>query len=506
MFIDAILRAAQTRGNAAATICEGRSISWRDSVARTARLAGGLTALGTYPKDTVGILGQNSDRYLEAMHATWWSGGVTVPLNSRFAIAEHLSIIDDARIRTVFVDQHFIEMADQIAAKRPIQFVFMGEEGPAHMRAHEKMAAQSLSIEPVHTPASDLAGIFYTGGTTGSPKGVMHSSLSLWSGAVCLGTALRPPVNPRYLHSLPMFHLGDLVLAYFTTIDAGTHVISPRFSPEGVINLVSSHGVQLTLLVPTMISMLLDSDAFQPDRMASVHTLMFGGSPIAESELTRLRSGMPQTRLCQGFGQSETVANGTLLVNEFRERSAGRPLFGNAIKIVDPDGVQQRPGVVGEILVRGPATMLGYWNNPELSAKTLANGWIRTGDAGCLDHEGYLYIYDRLKDMIISGGENVFSAEVENAVASHVGVAQVAVIGVPDDKWGERVHAIIVPHDDAQPTLEEIQVHCRPLIAGFKLPRSIELRREALPLSAVGKVAKAELRAPHWAGKTRNVN
>jgi long-chain acyl-CoA synthetase len=252
--------------------------------------------------------------------------------------------------------------------------------------------------------------------------------------------------------------------------------------------------------------MLLDSEAFEPARMASLHTLMFGGSPIAESELARLRAGMPQARLCQGFGQSETVANGTILLNEFRDGSAGRPLFGNAVKIVDPAGVPQGAGVVGEILVKGPATMLGYWNNPQLSAKTLTNGWVHTGDAGCMDNEGYLYIYDRLKDMIITGGENVYSAEVENAVASHVGVAQVAVIGVPDDKWGERVHAIIVPHDSAEPTLQEIQMHCRPLIASYKLPRSIELRREALPLSAVGKVAKTELRAPHWAGKTRNVN
>jgi long-chain acyl-CoA synthetase len=506
MFVDAILRAAQTRGNATATICDGRSITWRDTVARTARLAGGLVALGTRPGNTVGILGLNSDRYLEAMHATWWCGGVTVPLNARFAIGEHLAIIDEARIRTVFVDQHFLEVADQIASQRSIQLICMGQNGPADMRAHEQMVAQAPPMEPVHVPTGDLAGIFYTGGTTGSPKGVMHSSLSLWSGAVCLGAALQPPANPRYLHALPMFHLGDLVLAYFTTIDAGTHVIPARFSPECVVNLVSSHGVQLTLLVPTMISMLLDSEAFQPERLRSLHTLMFGGSPIAESELLRLRAGLPQTRLCQGFGQSETVANGTLLVNEFRERSAGRALFGNSIKIVDPAGVAQDAGVVGEILVKGPAAMLGYWNNPELSAKTLTEGWVHTGDAGCLDHEGYLFIHDRLKDMIISGGENVYSAEVENAVASHAAVAQVAVIGVPDDKWGERVHVIIVPRDGAEPTLEDIQLHCRPLIASYKLPRSVELRREALPLSAVGKVAKTELRAPHWAGRARNVN
>ncbi|HEX7116456.1 MAG TPA: AMP-binding protein [Steroidobacter sp.] len=507
MLLDAIERAVRLRAGAPATICDGRILTWQQLVARISRLAGALRGMDVQESSPVGILGLNSDRYLEAMYAIWWAGGVAVPMNFRFAVAEHLHCIDETEIRVIFVDEHFVDTARQLAAQRPhLRLIAMGDAPVEGFNAYEQLIAGAPPADPVRRPSDVHAGIFYTGGTTGIPKGVMHSMRSLWSGAVCLGMGFHPPEHLRYLHTTPMFHLGDLALSCLTTLCAGTHVFLAQFTCESFVRLVGQYGVQATALVPTMVSRLLDSGLMRGEATKSLHTLIFGGSPIAETELNRLRETLPGVQLCQIFGQTETAANGTLLRDDEHGRSAGRALFGNLVGVFDQQGRELPPGATGEIWVKGPAAMLGYWRNPDLTASTLTDGWVHTGDAGYMDEEGYIYICDRLKDMIITGGENVYCAEVENAIAAHPSVAQVAVIGVPDEKWGERVHAVIVLHPGKTLTLEALQEHCRSRIAGYKLPRSMELRTESLPLSAVGKVLKTALREPYWAGKTRNVN
>lgn len=517
MFTQAISRAAQIRGAEIATICDNRQYTWQETADRTARLSAALRRFGIQPGERIGILGANSDRYLEAIHATWWCGAVTVPMNTRWALAEHLYSIDDAGIRLLFVDDTFIEMFRQIALERPAlaAAIYMGEgEVPARMMSHDALISATPPELAASRLSSELAGIFYTGGTTGHPKGVMHSFSSLWSGAACLSVEQQPPQHPCYLHAAPMFHLGDLAPAFATTALAGTHVFIPGFSPKAVCEAVREHQVETTLLVPTMIGMLLDSPNFKVEDFASLKLLTFGGSPISDGLLGRMRAAFPQARLMQGFGQTETMATGAILLDDGkslfeedkRRRSAGRALFGIELGIFDDKGERVPPGVTGEIWINGPSAMMGYWNKPEQTALNLTDGWVHTGDAGYLDEDGYLYVCDRVKDMIISGGENVYSAEVENAVSAHPLVAQVAVIGVPDERWGERVHAVIVTKEGAAVSLDDIQHHCRSLIAGYKLPRSIELRLESLPLSPVGKVMKTVLRKPHWVGRSRNVN
>lgn len=516
MFVQAVERAVQIRGDAPATIYSGRVQTWRESADRSARLAAALVALGAKPGDRIGILALNSDRYLEAMHATWWCTAVTVPMNTRWAVAEHIFSADDAGFRIVFVDEQHIETARAIRSARPElgPFIFMGDDAPVDMESYEALIAGHAPMASAPAPDEALAGIFYTGGTTGLPKGVMHSALSLWAGATCLAVEMQAPDHQRYLHAAPMFHLGDLAQAFATTAKAGTHIILPGFSAAGVIAAARDHGFEITLLVPTMIGMLLDDPHFRSEDFERLEVLSFGGSPTSDAQLGRMRSGFPRSQLIQGFGQTETMATGTLLlddggsldVEDRRRRSVGRAAYGLQVGIHDEDGRRLPEGQIGEIWIRGPSAMLGYWNRPEQTAAALTDGWVHTGDAGHLDSTGYLFVCDRVKDMVISGGENVYSAEVENAVASHPAVAQVAVIGVPDDRWGERVHAVIVLHPGDTADLKSIQSHCRSLIAGYKIPRSLELRSDPLPLSAVGKVLKTALREPHWKGKTRNVN
>ncbi|HEX2814580.1 MAG TPA: AMP-binding protein [Sphingopyxis sp.] len=517
MFVQAILRAAQIRADEPATICENRVRRWRESADRTARLAAALSALGARDGDRIAILGVNSDHYLEAMHATWWLGGVTVPMNTRWAIAEHLYSARDAGFSIVFVDEANRACADELAHAEPAlgPFIYMGEGGaPAGMLSMEALIAEAGPLPPAPRPNEAVTGIYYTGGTTGHPKGVMHSSLSLWAGATTIAMEMQGPRHHRYLHAAPMFHLGDLAQAYATTAKAGCHVFVPGFTADGVARAIRDHKVEVTLLVPTMIGMLLDSPGFDPADFGSLEVLLFGGSPISDTVLGRMRSALPGVRLIQGFGQTETMATGSMLpddgkslaVADPRRQSAGRAAYGIQLGIFDEAGQPVPDGTTGEIWIRGASAMLGYWNKPEESAAALTDGWVHSGDAGYLDEGGYLFVCDRVKDMVISGGENVFSAEVENAIASHPDVAQVAVIGVPDERWGERVHAIIVPASGTAPGLDDIQQHCRALIAGYKIPRSVELRGDPLPLSAVGKVLKTKLREPHWQGRARRVS
>lgn len=518
MFIEAIRRAAQIRGDCEATICADRTRTWAQSVDRSARLSAALCRFSFEPGERAGMLADNSDYYLEAIHAVWWSGGVIVPMNTRWALSEHIYSLDDAGMRVLFVDDRFVDVARQLKTERPeiAGLVYMGEKGqaPSGFVGIEELIEENEPGPVAPRAREELAGIFYTGGTTGRSKGVMHSAQSLWAAASSVALDSRAPRAPRYLHAAPMFHLGDLIPAFSCTVLAGTHAFVPGFEAQAVARAVREHRIQYLLLLPTMISMLLEHETFNSQDFISVELLVFGGSPISEALLRHMSEALPQASLVQAFGQSESAAAGAMFPNaaavvaEYPERirSAGRALVGVELGIFDDKGAQCPTDEVGEIWLRTASAMMGYWNMPEQTEAAFSDGWLRTGDAGYLDTDGYLYVCDRVKDMIISGGENVFSAEVENAVASHPGVMQVAAIGVPDEKWGERVHAVIVPKDGAAPKLEDIQAHCRPLIAGYKIPRSMELRETGLPLSPLGKVLKAELREPHWRSKGRGVN
>ena len=440
-------------------------------------------------------------------------------MNTRWSVAEHVYSIEDAGASLLLVDDTFSDagIAVRDACPQIRHTIHMGDDAaPTGTKSYEELIASARTVEDARRGGEELAGIFYTGGTTGFPKGVMLSHQALWTSALSIGAGTEG-FNPemRYLHAAPMFHLADFAMSNATSLFGGSHVFMPGFEPVSFLKLMEEHQASYTLLVPTMIRLLLDCPAFDKHDLSSWKGMLYGASPMAEAMLREALTKLPHVAFTQGYGQTELAPIATLLGPEHhvldgahlhRLRSAGQPGLCVEVRILDADGKELPRGQVGEVAVRGPNTMLGYWNKPEQTAATLVDGWVMTGDGGYMDEDGFLYIVDRIKDMIVSGGENVFSAEVENAIMQLDGVAECAVIGVPDPKWGERVHAVVVPKAGVLLNAEDVAPHCRALIAGYKCPRSVDIRMEPLPKSAAGKILKTELRRPYWENQGRNVS
>jgi long-chain acyl-CoA synthetase len=363
--------------------------------------------------------------------------------------------------------------------------------------------------------AADLAGIFYTGGTTGRSKGVMLSHGNLMVNALnALGEGLFPS-SAIYLHAAPMFHLANGAAMYSLLLSGGSNVMIQAFTPEGVMAAIQNERVTDVLLVPTMIQMLVDHPAVGSYDLSSLKNITYGASPISEAVLGRAMAALPNVHFTQAYGMTELAPIATLLhwqehIGEGRakgrHRAAGRATLGCEVRIVDTDDKPVPYGTVGEIVVRGDNVMMGYWERPEETAKAVVDGWMHTGDGGYMDEHGFVFIVDRVKDMIISGGENVYSVEVENAITQHPAVAQCAVIGIPDERWGELVHAVVVTKPGAKVTADELIEFSKTLIAGYKCPRSVEISETPLPLSGAGKVLKRDLRKPFWENRERRVS
>jgi acyl-CoA synthetase (AMP-forming)/AMP-acid ligase II len=351
----------------------------------------------------------------------------------------------------------------------------------------------------------------YTGGTTGLPKGVVCDHRAEMLNVYHVLMRVLFDENTVYLHQTPMFHAASIFAALVMPLGC-TSVFMPMFDPGKVPLLIEKEKVTQTLMVPTMIGMMLAHPEFKAERLASLDRLTYGASPMPEALVQRLLTMFPSLELFQGYGMTESSSVITMLdPADHRKggallRSAGRALPGVALSIQDEQGRELPAGKTGEVCARSGNYMQSYWKKPEETEAAFRGGWYHTGDAGYLDEQGYLFLVDRVKDMIVTGGENVYSSEVENAIASHPAVAQVAVIGIPHEVWGEAVHAIVVLRPGQSATEKDLVDHARQAIAAYKVPKSIEVRGEPLPLSGAMKVLKRELRAPYWEGKTRRVN
>lgn len=507
-------RAVQQTPALPATICRGRVRTWAQSADRVARLAGALRAIGVQSGDRVAMLALNSDNYHEHFFAVPWADAVLNPVNTRWSRAEIAYSLNDSQTRVLIVDDAFSEIALTLRDECPdLTAVIQCGDAPLSrdLLSYEQLIAGHEPVDDAYRGGDDLAGIFYTGGTTGSPKGVMLSHANLLTSALGFtahgNTITRGGVS---LHVAPMFHLADIGGWISRNCVGGTHVLVPVFEPAAVVEAISRYRVTDALLVPTMLQMLLDSPAARDADLSSVQHLVYGASPISESLLDRVEKAMPAVNLVQAYGMTElspvaTVLDGEGHHNPTLRRSAGRAAAHALVRIVDESDNEVPLGTIGEVVVRGGNVMLGYWNRPEDTGNALRGGWMHTGDGAYMDECGYVFIADRLKDMIVSGGENVYSAEVENALAKHPAVAACAVIGVPDERWGERVHAVVVPAEGANVTADELREHCKTIIAGYKTPRSIEFVDE-LPLSGAGKVLKRDLRAKYWPTGDRAVH
>ena len=511
-------RAAQVNPTGTATIFKDRQHNWLELLERVQKLAGALQKLGMKPGDRVALLSLNSDKFVEYFFASVWGGGAMMPMNIRWAPAECAYALNDAGAGILLVDDAF---APAVAAIQPDvpglkTVVFCGDgDTPEGMVNYEDILNSASPVADAGRTGDDLAGIFYTGGTTGFPKGVMLSHTNFYVSGISNAQELEVRDNTVYLHAAPMFHIADLLWFMAITFVSGTHVAIPMFTPEATLDAIETHKPSHVLLVPVMLQMVMASPKLAETDLSSLQLVAYGASPITEAALTKAFDCFPNARFLQAFGQTELAPVATVLGTDYhvldgpnagKLRSCGRATRVVEIRIIDDDGNQVENGTVGEIAVKGPVTMLGYWNKPEITEKTLVDGWVRTGDAGYMDDEGFIFLMDRVKDMIISGGENVYSAEVENAIGQHPAVATSAVIGIPSDQWGEQVHAIVILKDGAKATEQELKDHCHTLIAGYKCPRSVEFRTDPFPLSGANKVLKTELRKPFWEGQDRNIS
>jgi long-chain acyl-CoA synthetase len=513
----ALHRAVQQHPDRIASIFGTRQRSFAEFADRVARLAGALQRLGMKPGDRVAMLAMNSDRYLEYQMAVPWAGGVLNPCNVRWSVAEIAYSLNDSGSSILIVDDNFLPLIAQLRTDTPVlrEVIHCGDgAAPSGAHSYEGLIAAASPVPDAVRRGDDLAGIFYTGGTTGFPKGVMLSHTNMMSSGLAMRADGLAQPDGVYLHAAPMFHLADMGVAMPHWIEGNTHAIVAAFNPEAVLDVMARDRVTHVLLVPTMVQMLVDHPAMQQPRdLSALHTIAYGASPMSEAVVDRAMKALPGVGFIQAYGMTELSPLATLNpawyhTAEGRKagklRSAGRASHCTEVKIVDADGREVPRGTVGEVIVRGPNVMQGYWNKPEQTTAALKNGWMHTGDGAYMDEDGFIFIADRLKDMIISGGENIYSAEVENALAQHPAVAACAVIGIPSDQWGESVHAVVVLKPDVKPEASELIDHCKALIAGYKCPRSVDFVA-ALPLSGAGKVLKTTLREPFWRGRTRNV-
>jgi acyl-CoA synthetase (AMP-forming)/AMP-acid ligase II len=498
---------------AAESFPDRKAVIWGDEVetyaqfdSRADALAGGLCSLGLSVGDRVGILMWNAPQLLESFFGTWKAGGCVVPLNARFLQDEIIYHLKDSAASAVIFGEEFRELMVQVKEHLPAlrHFICTGEPLTGQLGYEELLGAHLLIKRPKREVNNeDLAWLFYTSGTTGRPKGAMltHSNLTFMAvGWVADLMHLEP--EDVGLHAAPLTHGAGFHSIALTLKAAAQVILRPhRFDAENFFTTVATHRVTNTWLVPTQIKILLKDPNLKQWDLSSLKWIVYGGSPMYVSDLKRALERIGPV-FVQLYGQGETPMTGTYLrVQEHAAEnqgsnllaSCGRPRSGIEVKILGQDDEELSRGDVGEICVRGPTVMKGYWNRAEATAEAVRNGWLHTGDVGYMDGHGYVYILDRNKDMIITGGSNVYPREVEEVMLQHPAVAEVCVIGVPHELWGEEIRAAVVLRPGMSATDEELMAFVAKRIADYKKPRSVYFLSE-LPKSAYGKVLKRELR------------
>ena len=472
------------------------------------------------PGDRFAVLAMNGHEYLELYHAAMFGAGIINPLNMRFTPSELAYVLNDSGSMVVFTDPVFAPLLDRARAvgARIDKVVIIGGESDAGVVGadatfgYEDLLAVGKPVMPPEPQEQDAAILMYTGGTTGFPKGALLEQRAEVLNVYHVLAAIGLREERRFLFQSPMFHAALVAGVLGIPATGATSVTIPAFEPGLVLNTIEEQCIDTTMVIPIMLSMLELAEGFSPERLRSLRQLVYGASPIAQDLIVRWLQILPHTDFLQGYGMTEAASALTFLGPEDHRRggealtTAGRPLFGVELQITDPLGNALPRGDVGEVYARGGNLMREYWQKPEETDAVLRDGWYRTGDMGFVDEHSLLHLTDRMKDMIVTGGENVYSIEVENAIGSHPAVAEVAVIGIPSDKWGEAVHAIVVLRQGTKATGEELIAHARKVLAGFKVPKSIEFRDDPLPLSGAFKPLKRELRRCYWENQERWVS
>ncbi|MEM7740574.1 MAG: fatty acid--CoA ligase [Pseudomonadota bacterium] len=510
---------AQALPDKPALYFEGQMMTYSELDRWSSQTAQGLLELGCKPDERIGVLAKNSHLYFEILMAGSKAGVVTCPVNWRLAVPEVGYILNDAQVRVLFIGPEFLDALAAIRAEAPlVEHVICIEpndqETPDLVRWRSAFKAEDPAIT---TDIKSAAIQLYTSGTTGRPKGTILSHRALLEN---YRRKLRHPVedwdiwdkDDVSLIAMPCFHVGGTAWGLMGLAHGATGVVTRDFDPVQVLDFIDQYRISKLFLVPAAMQFVLGLPKAREVDYAQLRYILYGASPIP-LELLRECIDVFGCGFVQMYGMTET--SGTIVVlppedhdvkgNE-RMRSAGKARRDVELAILDEAGNPLPPREVGEIATRSVMNMNGYWNLPEATSKTLSDdGWLRTGDAGYLDEDGYVYIHDRVKDMIISGGENIYPAEVENAIYGHPGISDVAVIGVPDEKWGEAVKACVVIAEGAAVTHQDVIDHARSKIAAYKCPKSVDFV-DSLPRNPSGKILRRELRSKYWSDKERSVN
>ncbi|KAA1172300.1 long-chain-fatty-acid--CoA ligase [Marinobacter salinexigens] len=485
---------------------EGLRFNWKQTRDRCQRVAWGLASRGVEPGDRVAYLGFNSHWCFELFFASPMAGAIFVPVNFRLSVGEMIACVTDAEPTVLVVDQHHLAQAAAITQACPWlkTVIYAGrQEEPWDMVSYERLLGEASPVETAPSGNDDTLVLFYTGGTTGRSKGVMLTHINQFTNALGGLGWYRMRERETHLQASPMFHTaaGSRV---FTATMTGTHsVILSKFDVPGVMEAVAKERISTMQIVPTMLQMMLDHPDFSSEKFASLRLITYGASPMPVALLEQALEVLPGVSFAQSYGMTEASPVVTVLDSEDhslssehiqRLESVGRPVFHNQVRIVDGRRRSVPRGSVGEIVVKGSNVMKGYWRAPDLTRDVLQDGWYYTGDSGYLDDAGYLFMAGRIKDMIVSGGENVYPIEIENILSRHPNIKECAVVGVPHNKWGESVHAVVRLLKPGSITEKEVIEYCRQRIAHYKCPTSVTFMEDAFPVSTINKVLKAELR------------
>ena len=496
---------------------EDRSTTYGEFDAQTNRVANGLLAEELRAGSRVGFLDKNSDLFYQLVFGAAKAGAVSVGINWRLAPPEVAYILNDSRAEVLCVGPDFYGLVEQIKGElKHVKRIIAMRPGHREWADFSRWRDDQSAGDPaVSVSPDDVAIQMYTSGTTGHPKGVQLQHR-------CFFDLQRLPPNDDMewndwsdrdvsLVAMPSFHIGGVGYGVWGLRSGAMNIVVSEFDPGATLELIETRGISKMFLVPSAIRMVVQHPKAQHTDFSNIKYIMYGASPIP-LDLLRQAVEVFKCGFVQLYGMTETTGAATYLPPQDhamggndRMRSAGKPYPGVELKVVDEAGKPVPPRTVGEICIKSKANMLGYWNLPDATAKTLIAGYVHTGDAGYLDEDGYVYVHDRVKDMIVSGGENIYPAEVESALFGHPAVADVAVIGVPDDRWGEAVKAVVVLKPGQKATPDELIGFARTRIAGFKLPKTVDFIPE-LPRNPSGKVLKRELRKPFWEGRDRQVN
>lgn len=501
---DVVERNARYHGDSLFQVFGERRQTFREHAGRARRLASALHAGGLKPQDRVGLLGMNCAEYLEIYGVSEVAPFVMAPVNFRLAPPEIGYILRDSAPTVLFFEQQYEATIDALRTQLPTvkRFICFGGPAPAWAEDYEAVVASGspdgpgLEVLPEH-----LHAIVYTSGTTGRPKGAMITHAAFLALGFDWARELSADAGDRILLCMPFFHVGARSQGYALTCVGGTMHILRAFDPQAILETIEREKITQLHLAPTLVQQVLDHPGQERFDLSSLKTLNYAAAPMPYTVLRRALARFGRIMI-NGFGQTEGA--GSVLKKHYhrpdgderdlkRLTSVGQATTGTRVAILDDDDREVPSGIIGEICFRTPTVMSGYWNNSVATQETLRNGWLHTGDVGYMDEDGFIYLADRKKDMIVSGGENVYSREVEEALMSHQAVQDAAVIGVPDPRWGEAVLGVLVLKPGQSTTTDDLVRHCRALIAGFKCPKRIVFV-EQLPRLPSGKISKVALR------------